>query len=460
VEFEGARTINDIIDGRPVSRLQALTIILCGLVLFLDGFDTQSIGFLVPPMAEELHIPVSAFGAMFGAGLFGLMFGTMLGGPIADRWGRKWAIILSGFAFGVFTSATAGAHTLDRLVLFRFLTGLGLGGAMPNVVALATEYAPARLQSTLVTVMFGGMGGGAVLSGAAGSVLLPIWGWRSVLYLGGLLPLLLVPVLIKVLPESVRFLAIRSGDSKQIAEILGRIAPELSTVVVRPAINEGRVEGIPVKHLFTSGRAVGTILLWIPYFMNLLLFYFILSWLPALLRQVGMPVSAGIAAVTIFSIGNIIGASLQGRVMTAWGPSRTLFVEFAVTVVLIGILGSILSSYGLMLITTLAIGICVPGAQAGLNALAAMFYPTAIRSTGVGWALGFGRIGSIFGPVLGGMMLARGWTPQEIFEAGVIPAACAAAAILVSGAFPTRASAYRPRVSERHQQEAIAFNVP
>lgn len=449
MKVEASRTINEIIDGRPLSRLQWMTIALCGFVLFLDGFDTQSIGFLVPPIAAELGIPASSFGPVFGAGMFGLMFGTLLGGPVADRWGRKGAIVLSSAAFGVFTLATSTAETLEGLIVYRFLTGLGLGGAMPNVVALATEYAPARLQSTLVTLMFGGMGAGAVLSGAAGAVLLPSWGWRSVLYVGGLLPLLLVPVLVRLLPESVRFLAVRAGNGERIAQILGRMSPDLATVALKPPPEEERVGGFTAGHLFKSGRAVGTVLLWIPYFMNLLLFYFILSWLPVLLTQVGMPVSAGIAAVTIFSVGNIIGSSVQGRAMAVFGAAPTLLVEFLVAVLAIGLLGTVLRSYGLMLLVTLIIGICVPGAQAGLNALAAMFYPTAIRSTGVGWALGFGRVGSIVGPVIGGLMLARGWTPQQIFAAGIIPAACAATAIAVSVAIPDRASPYRAKGHSR-----------
>jgi len=172
------QTVNDIIDSRPVSRFQSMTILLCGLVLLLDGFDTQAMGFLVPPIAEELGIPLAAFGPVLSAGLFGLMLGAMGSGPIADRWGRKWAIIVSSFVFGSFSLATPQANTVNELIALRFLTGLGLGGAMPNVVALASEYAPKRLQPILVTLIFVGMGGGAVLASLVGGALIPIWGWR------------------------------------------------------------------------------------------------------------------------------------------------------------------------------------------------------------------------------------------------------------------------------------------
>jgi len=231
-----ALTVNQIIDERPVSRFQATTILLCGLVLLLDGFDTQAMGFLVPPIADELKVPLSAFGPVLSAGLFGLMLGAMGSGPIADRWGRKSAIIVSSFVFGGFSLATASIDSVGTLVLLRFLTGLGLGGAMPNVVSLASEYAPKRLQATLVTLIFVGMGGGAVLASLVGGALIPIWGWRSVFYVGGILPIALALVLLKMLPESVRFLTEKGAEPARIRAIVSRIAPELATAPIAPVI--------------------------------------------------------------------------------------------------------------------------------------------------------------------------------------------------------------------------------
>src|SRR5262245_42883867 len=228
-------TVNDVIDNQPLSGFQVVTILLCSLVLLLDGFDTQAMGFLVPPIAEELGIPLSAFGPVLSAGLFGLMLGAMGSGPIADRWGRKWAIIVSSLVFGSFSLLTPQADTISELVTLRFLTGLGRGGAMPNVVALASEYAPKRLQPILVTLIFVGMGGGAVLASLVGGALIPIWGWRSVFYVGGILPIALALLLVKTLPESVRFLTARGADSKQVDAIIRRIAPDLGDVRVATA---------------------------------------------------------------------------------------------------------------------------------------------------------------------------------------------------------------------------------
>ena len=439
-----ALTVNEIIDSRPLSGFQLQTIVLCGLVLLLDGFDTQAMGFLVPPIADELGIPLSAFGPVLSAGLVGLMFGAMAAGPIADRWGRKWAVIGSAFVFGGFSLLTARADTLNELVIMRFLTGLGLGGAMPNVVSLASEYAPKRLQPILVTLIFVGMGGGAVLASIVGGALIPVYGWRSVFYVGGVLPIVLAVILIKILPESVRFLTAKGNDPEQVAQIIRRIAPELAGAPIAPALASERREGAPVKHLFTEGRLAGTILLWIPFFMNLLILYFILSWLPSLLRQAGMPITAGITAVLSFSIGGIVGTILQGPLMKALGTYPAMVLEFVLSLALVITASQIFANFQVMMAVTFILGVTVQGAQAGLNALAAMYYPTAIRSTGVGWALGIGRIGSIIGPIIGGMMLGLQWTPQQIFMAGAIPALLAVLAVIASGQLLGKNSPFRP----------------
>jgi AAHS family 4-hydroxybenzoate transporter-like MFS transporter len=440
-----APTVDDIIDQRPLSGFQVTTIALCGLVLLLDGFDTQAMGFLVPPIADELGIPLSAFGPVLSAGLFGLMIGAMVSGPIADRWGRKWAIVGSALAFGFFSLATARAGSLGELVTLRLLTGLGLGGAMPNVVSLASEYAPKRLQAILVTLIFVGMGAGAVVASLVASALIPIWGWRSVFYVGGILPMALAVILIRALPESVRFLTARGGDAGRIAAIVRRIAPDRADAPLGAALPD-RHTGAAVIRLFSEGRTAGTLLLWLAFFMNLLILYFILSWLPSLLRQAGMPVSAGITAVLAFSIGGIAGMTLQGPLMKALGVFPVIVGEFLASVVLMGLASAIFANFPFMMAVTVVLGVSVQGAQAGLNVLAAMYYPTVIRSTGVGWALGVGRVGSIIGPILGGIMLSMRWTPQQIFMAGVIPALCAAAAVVVSRQSQGSASPFHPDV--------------
>jgi AAHS family 4-hydroxybenzoate transporter-like MFS transporter len=429
--MERAPTINEIIDQRPMGRYQIWTMALCGMVIVLDGFDTQSIGFLAPSMADTLHVPVKTFGPIFAAALVGLMISSMLSGPIADRWGRKWPIVACTLIFGTFAMLTARCTSFDQLLAFRFLTGLGLGGALSNSVALMSEYAPKRLLAVIVSIMFCGMPTGAVLGTQLSAVMLPRWGWQSVFYAGGVLPLTLALLLIAILPESVRYLEVSGADQRKIANILARISPELAGAPISRSQHQDQRRNAPVINLFTEGRAAGTILLWIPYFMNLLMLYFVVFWLPALLRQTGKPLSAGITAIMLFSVGGIAGSFVEGAFMNRWGAFNVLLTEFLCTTLLIASL-AYSTAFPLMMAITFVLGFVVQGAQGGLSAVAATFYPISIRSTGIGWCLGVGRIGSIVGPMLGGVMLKLDWSPREILLAGSIPALCAAAATFTS----------------------------
>jgi MFS transporter, AAHS family, 4-hydroxybenzoate transporter len=425
-------SVGVLIDERPLSRFQIRVFALCGLIMLLDGFDALCMGFLAPAIADDLGIQLRTFGPVFAASLFGLMVAGMAGGPIADRWGRKWVIVVSTLTFGSFSIMTAHATSVQELVLWRFLTGPGLGGAMSNVVALASEYMPKRRQLTFVTALFLGMPVGALIGSLLSSVMIPLWGWRSVLYVGGFLPLIVAIISIKLLPESLKFLALNRGGAREITRIVERIAPELRGAPLTLATSDDdRPKSLPIKQLFTEGRAIGTALLWIPFFMNLLIIYFIVSWLPGLLRQSGMPVSAGVAAVSFFSVGGVIGTLLQGRLMANGRASLVLSIEFATSAVLIALLAFTGGLFAPTLVLTLILGVCVQGAQAGLNGLAASFYPTSIRATGVGWASGIGRIGSIIGPTLGGALLSMQWSPRQIFLAATLPALGAATAAVM-----------------------------
>jgi len=452
--MERAPTVSEIIDQRPLSRFQAWTMALCALVIVLDGFDTQSIGFLAPSMADSLHIPLKTFGPIFGAALFGLMISSMLIGPMADRWGRKWPIVICTLLFGTFAMLTARATSFSELRTLRFVTGLGLGGALSNVVALMAEYAPKRLVAVVVSILFCGMPAGAILGGLVSSVMLPRWGWQSVFYAGGVLPFVLALLLIAILPESVRYLEISGRSERKIARILARISPDLADAPFSRAAQQDQRRSIPVIHLFTEGRAAATILLWIPYFMNLLILYFVVSWLPALLRQTGMPVSAGITAIILFSVGGVAGSGTEGVLINRWGAFAVLLAEFACSALLIGSL-AYSRSFPLTMAITLVLGFAVQAAQAGLNVIGATVYPTSIRSTGIGWALGVGRIGSIVGPLLVGMMLKFDWGPREIFLAGAVPALCAAAATL-TGLWLRGSSAANQHSARMIEEEASA----
>jgi AAHS family 4-hydroxybenzoate transporter-like MFS transporter len=273
-----------------------------------------------------------------------------------------------------------------------------------------------------------------------------------VFYLGGILPLLIALLLIEALPESVRFLTARGKNPAALAKIMRQVAPgireaelDLSPHTAGSGDAAGsfasKSTGPAVGRLFAEGRAAGTVLLWMAFFMNLLIMYFIVNWLPGLLQQSGLPASAGVTAILIFSLGGIAGNLGEGRVMNSCGAYATLLGQFAISTLLIGALAFLTRSFGLLLAVTFVLGVAIEGGQGGLNALAASFYPTTIRATGVGWALGVGRVGSIVAPMIGGMLLEMGWSPQRIFLAGMAPALCGALAILAGSRRSGHASA-------------------
>jgi MFS transporter, AAHS family, 4-hydroxybenzoate transporter len=444
-------SVIDIIDRHSLGAFQVWTAVLCGLVLVLDGFDAQLINYTAPSIAQTMHVPVSHFGTIFSSSLIGLMIAAMASGPIADRWGRKWPVIVSVFSFSLFSLLTAHVSSFRELWILRFVTGLGLGGAMPNVVALASEYVPRRLMPIAVPIVFIGMPLGGTLSGLASAAIIPRWGWRSMFYVGGALPLVISILLIVLLPESIRFLAVKGKAPETMRRIMARIAPEVpaADMDLLSSPENKKHRGVPVKHLFTEGRAVGTILLWVPYFMNLLLIYFTGSWLPALLRSEGMSISAASTAAAFLSFGGMFGTLAVGYFIKWRGAAAVLLAEYALAGAFLALLAVLTVSFHVVLLLTFTAGFMIIGAQGGLNALAANFYPTAVRSTGIGWALGVGRIGSIVGPLLGGMFLTMGWKPSGMLLFGTAVAACACVSIL-SSAFSRGASAYRqdPRLSQ------------
>jgi AAHS family 4-hydroxybenzoate transporter-like MFS transporter len=439
-EQEAAIDVTAVIDRVPLSRLQIGTIVLCGIVAVLDGFDTQAIAFVAPVIAHEWSLDTSAFGPVFGAGLLGLTLGALLGGPAGDRFGRKTVILVATFAFGLFALATPLANSMGALMAFRFLTGVGLGGAMPNIIALTSEYSPQRKRATLITVMFCGFPLGAVLGGLVSARLIPALGWPSVFYLGGIMPLLVLPLLWLALPESIRLLVMRGGDVTALAQLMQRIDPVgRYGPTSRFMLREARSATSSISELFRSGRAFGTCLLWIVFFSNLLILYFLINWLPAVLQQAGMPIERAIVATVLLNAGGIVGGLALGRLVDRCGPFAVLTAGYAAAALFVAAIGAGgLGTVAVLMSTIFVAGFFVIGCQFCMNALAAEFYPTAVRSTGVGWALGIGRIGSIVGPVVGGLFIALGWSTDRIFVAAAVPAAVAALAVLLIGHHTSR----------------------
>ena len=418
----------DFIDRQPVGGFHLRLLLACGAVLFLDGFDTQAIGYVAPALAKEWGLTKGALGPVFSAGLFGLMIGALVFGPLADRIGRKKIIVASTLAFGVGALVTARAEGLDALLVIRFLTGLGLGGAMPNAIAMTSEFNPQRRRATMVMIMFCGFSIGAALGGLLAAWLIPQFGWRAVFIVGGLAPLVLVPILVLRLPESVRFLATRGHAPARVAELLRQISPRTAFAPgVEFLVRETHLAGLPVAHLFRERRTPVTLLLWVVFFMSLLDIYFLANWLPTVLNDLGASVSQAVLIGSMLQVGGVVGTLALGSIIDRFSFSALALVYF-VAVFAVGAIGQLGHSAVLVSVAIFAAGFCVVGGQIAANALAAAFYPTSVRATGVGWALGIGRVGSIVGPLVGGVLLAGKWSTAAVFLAAAGAALCAALA--------------------------------
>ncbi len=426
----GASTVDvaAFIDAQPVGAFQIKLLLTCATVLFLDGFDTTAIGYVAPALAKELNLSRAALGPVFSAGLFGLMIGALLLGPLADRIGRKRIIIFSTLAFGIGTLVTALVNDVGTLLVVRLLTGLGLGGAMPNTIALTSEFSPHRRRATMVMVMFVGFSIGAALGGLLAAALIPHFGWRSVFVVGGAAPLLLAPILAWRLPESVRFLALTGRADARVAELLTLVNARAGFAAgQRFVVDEPALKGMPVQHLFRAGRTVPTLLLWVVFFMSLLEIYFVSNWLPTVLNDLGASISTAAAIGSMFQLGGVVGTFVLGSIIDRFS-FRALALVYFIAVFAVGAIGQLGHAAIPVTIAIFVAGFCIVGGQIAANALAAGFYPTSVRATGVGWALGIGRIGSIVGPLVGGVLLSLKWNAGELFMTAALAALCAAMA--------------------------------
>lgn len=430
-----AGTLVDVpqwIDRQKLSALQITVAIICFVAVLLDGFDAQIIGFVAPAVIADLKVQPQLLARVFSAGLFGILVGCLFLAPLADWLGRRWVMIVSVFVFALATLATAWVRNLDELMILRFCTGIGLGACMPNALALTSEYAPTRMRGALTAWMFTGFSVGAFAGGILAAQIIPAHGWRSVFMIGGILPLVLCVVMLTLLPESVRHLAAKRAEPGRIAAILRRIYPDPQLEgQTRFVISEENAGGFTLPHLFTERRALGTLLLWVMFFLMLFDVFLLASWTPTVLNGAGLTREQAVYAGAAQQAGSVIATLLLGPLFDRMGFFRTLvplLLAAAVGVVVMGMAGT-----NLLLMDTAAFfaGAGVMGGQTSLIVLAGVFYPTFIRATGVGWGLGIGRIGAIVGPLVGGAMVAAHWKPDEIFQMAAIPPVVVAVLLLV-----------------------------
>jgi AAHS family 4-hydroxybenzoate transporter-like MFS transporter len=434
----GTLDLETIVDTSPLGRRQIVIFVLCALVAMVDGFDTQSIALVAPVIVSAWGVKAQAFGLVFGAGLFGSLIGAFLFGLAADRVGRKPALIAALLLFALVTLATPLTTAVGPLIAVRLVTGLGLGGALPVLISITSEYAPTRLRSTLVSLMFCGFPLGAVLGGVAATRLIPAFGWHSIFYVGAAIPLLLLPVILALVPESIRFLAM-AQDRVRVSAILRRMrwANAWDGVLPAAAMRPGRSR---VAALFAEGRAIGTLFLWTTLFLSLLLTYFLINWIPIIARQSGIGMSSAVLAVAAVNLGAIVGCLLIGRFADRRGdPTTFISFGFALGALAIVLIGSSGQSGAWLLTASFAAGVCSLGAQMCTVAYCASFYDTELRATGVGWAIGVGRVGAIVGPVVGGLLVGSGMPTARLFLIVGVMSAGAALAVFGVGQHAPRA---------------------
>jgi MFS transporter, AAHS family, 4-hydroxybenzoate transporter len=384
-------------DDTRLGALQIRVLVLCSLVAMLDGFDTQSIAFVAPILAATWKIEPGLFGAIFAAGLVGIMVGQVTLGGLSDRIGRRKVVLLCVLLFACFSLSTLLVSDWRGLLAVRFLTGVGLGGATPNVIALTSEFAPRRLRATLVTVMFAGFPLGAAAGGLLSSHLIPAYGWESVFVLGGGAPFVLLPLLVARLPES--------------------------------PLHAERKEQASFGSLFADGRAAQTVLFWVACFGSLLMVYFLMSWLPSIARRGGMAIDAAIFSSVLLNVGGAIGGILIGVLVDRFDARRALVACYAVAGISLASVGFGHATPNLLFVAIFVAGFCTIGGQTALNAVIASAYPAQIRGTGLGAALAVGRVGSVVGPVAGGVLLSASWPSQAVFLAAATPALLVCVAI-------------------------------
>lgn len=421
--------INDIIDKARFAAFHWKVLIWCLIIIIFDGYDLVIYGVALPLLMQQWSLTAVQAGLLASAALFGMMFGAMIFGTLSDKLGRKKTIMICVTLFSGFTFLGAFASNPVEFAILRFIAGLGIGGVMPNVVALMTEYAPKKIRSTLVALMFSGYAIGGMSSALLGAWLVKDMGWQIMFLIAGI-PLLLLPVIWKFLPESLAFL-VKSNHHDQAKMIVTKIAPETElTSNTQLVLNESTTTEAPVRALFQQGRTFSTFMFWIAFFMCLLMVYALGSWLPKLMLQAGYSLGASMLFLFALNIGGMVGAIGGGALADKFHLKpviTSMFVIGATALILLGFNSPQFILYSLIAIA----GAATIGSQILLYTFVAQFYPTALRSTGMGWASGIGRIGAIIGPVLTGALLTFELPHQMNFLAIAIPGIIAALAIFM-----------------------------
>ena len=421
----GANTIDvgALLEHSTIGPIQVRVFVLTMASLVMDGFDVQAMGYVAPAIIAEWGITPSLLGPVFAAANVGVLIGSLVFSVVADKIGRRPVLVGATLFFAAMSLATATAQDVTQLLWLRFIAGIGMGCIIPNSTALIGEYSPARSRVTLMMCITVGFTIGAALGGFVAAWMIPAFGWQSVFVFGGAVPMVVALFMIWGLPESLRLLALRRRGRPALARWVKELDPHVHVDdATEFVVDEPSRGGMPFVHLFREGRGVATLLLWVINFMNLLVLYSVANWLPTVITGMGYQQQTAVLVGAVLQTGGAIGTFGLAWLIARRGFLPMLIGTFAVATVSIAFIGQPGLSLLLLTIIVFVAGWCIVGGQPGINALSATFYPTELRSTGVGWGLGIGRIGGIVGPLIGGVLLGRQWQPQELFWAAAVPA--------------------------------------
>ncbi|XAH25427.1 aromatic acid/H+ symport family MFS transporter [Xylophilus sp. GW821-FHT01B05] len=426
--------IQEFLDSRPFGPFQWKILLLCLTILILDGFDIVAMGFIAPALVADWKIPREALGPVLSMGLFGLAIGALAGGPLADRFGRRKVIIASVFFFGVMSLASAWSPNIAVLSVLRFLTGLGLGASQPNAATLASEYAPKKYRSLMVTVVYCGFTLGAAGGGFIANYLITTHGWASILAVGGVVPMAFALVLCFTLPESAKFLAVKQGGRAALERIVNQIAPNTvnasTTIVTAERVQAGKGA---IKLIVSRPHTAVTAALWVGLFMNLLTVYFLNSWLPIMVKDDGFSLADAALVGAMMQVGGTLGNIVIGWEMDRFNPHKVMMGTLLGAGIFTIALGNLNPDlYGLMALVFM-LGFCINATNTGWTAMSANYYPTEMRATGTSWMTGIGRFGAISGASIGAVLLSFQWNFGQLFLALTVPIGIAIVAAYVKG---------------------------
>ncbi|HEY7998103.1 MAG TPA: MFS transporter [Pseudolabrys sp.] len=418
--------VSRLLDERGLSSFQIKLIIWSLFIVLIDGYDIAAIAFAAPSLAKEWALKPGSLGPVFSASLIGILFGSALFGWVGDRYGRKAALVWSNLLFGVFTLAASFSTNLDQMFWLRLLAGLGIGGVIPNVVAINAESAPRKLRATLAIIAVGCVPIGGAIPGFVTAALVPQHGWQILFYIGGIAPIIIALVAQIGMPESIKYMTLHESHRDKMTALIKVIRPDYAVPANAKFIieDEKQFPGFNPAYLFRDGLALITPLLWLLFALNLMGYFYLLSWTPTLMTAAKLPPTTVALAGASLQVGGTIGA-----LVLCWWLQRHRFLAIAIMFVFaVPVVGSIgfagLTSQTAVLIATFFAGFLVLGIQSGINVVGAMIYPTSLRANGSGWELGIGRIGSIVGPLLGALLI--GLPVQHLYMWSALPFAAGA----------------------------------